>query len=165
MTEMNEMVLTHESEILNSAMQNFDLMLERTIGNMTMRNADDSVLTFKLAIHFERKSVPDIGGTREIVQPSFKHDISSVVQVKDKISGTYKGNVELTFDEFGHPVVKDVDDGQVSIFDDEGKVVVDYDTAVDADIASLAGDSYRGLPQHDGEDDSYNYDDPESDNE
>ena len=144
---MNDMILTHDSEVLMKAMKDLDTMIERTIGNMANRNAEDVVMTMKLAIHLEKKSVPDIGGIREITQPSFKHDISSVMQVKDKMSGAFKGNVELTFDEQGRPVVRDVNDGQVSIFTDAGDVVVDYESAVDADVQSmLAGTSMKGLP-------------------
>ena len=144
---MNENILTHNSEVLMKAMKDLDLMIERTIANMTNRNAEDATMTMKLAIHLEKKSVPDIGGIREITQPSFKHDISSVMQVKDKMSGAFKGNVELTFDDQGRPVVRDVNDGQVSIFDEGGTIVVDYETAADADVQSLLeGTSMRGLP-------------------
>lgn len=156
---MNEMFLTHENEVLNNAMQDFDLMLERTIGNMTMRNADEAVLTMKIGISLGRKTVPDAGGIRQIVQPSFKHDISSVMQVKDKMSGTFKGNVELTFDDMGHPIVRDVDDGQVSIFDEDGKVVVDYETDADEDVKKLLGDGQKQLPEEASEE--YGYDEPE----
>lgn len=133
---MNEQKFTHENEVFDTMWKNFDLMLERTVGSMIMRNADESTVTLKIAISLDRKTAPDEkGGFRTITHPSFKHDLSSVMQVKDKMSGTYKGNVELLFDENGKPIVRDIDDGQVSMFDEDGKVSVEDDD--DSNLVSL----------------------------
>ncbi len=136
---MNEQKFTHENEVFETMWKNFDLMLERTIGSMVMRNADESTVTLKIGIALDRKNVPaDGGGFREVVQPSFKHDLSSVMQVKDKMSGTFKGNVELIFDQDGKPIVRDIDDGQMKIWDEEGRVSIDEDDG-DAELRALPG--------------------------
>lgn len=127
---MDQKYLTHENEVFDTMMKNLDLMIERTIGNMTMRNADEATITLKICVTLDKKTVPaDGGGFRQATQPSFKHDLSSVMQVKDKMSGTFKGNVELIFDENGKPIVRDIDDGQMKIWDEDGKVSLDDNTA------------------------------------
>lgn len=142
---MNEQKFTHENEVFETMWKNFDLMLERTIGSMIMRNADESTVTLKIGIALDRKNVPaDGGGFREVVQPSFKHDLSSVMQVKDKMSGTFKGNVELIFDQDGKPIVRDIDDGQMKIWDEEGRVSIDEDDG-DSELRALPG-GMLGLP-------------------
>lgn len=143
---MNEMKLTIDNEVFDTMRKNFDVMLERTVGSMIMRNADESTLTLKICISLDKKTVPaDGGGFREVTQPSFKHDLSSVMQVKDKMSGTFKGNVELIFDENGKPIVRDIDDGQMKIWDDDGLVSVDEETDADSNLRALPAGT-PGLP-------------------
>lgn len=133
---MNEMHFDHNSEVFSTMWKNFDLMIERTIGNMVMRDADESVITLKIGVSLDRKRVPEANGFRDLIQPSFKHDLNSVMQVKDKMSGTFKGNVELIFDKDGKPIIRDIDDGQMNIFDNDGLVSVD-DEDNDADLRAL----------------------------
>ena len=176
---MDQKYLNHENEVFSSMMKNLDLMLERTIGNMIMRNADESTVTMKIAISLDRKNVPaEGGGFREITQPSFKHDLSSVMQVKDKMSGTFKGDVELIFDETGKPIVRDIDDGQMKIWDEDGYVSVDAEHDADSDFSALPAhvdaleahyseaeddeDHPDGLNEPEEDDDSdYQYDEPD----
>lgn len=144
---MDQKYLTHDNEVFDTMMKNLDLMIERTIGNMTMRNAEEATITLKIGVALDKKTVPaDGGGFRQVTQPSFKHDLSSVMQVKDKMSGTYKGNVELIFDEAGKPIVREIDDGQMKIWDDDGKVSLDDDTDKDSDLRALPAGKL-GLPE------------------
>ena len=143
---MNEMKLTIDNEVFDTMRKNFDVMLERTVGSMIMRNADESTLTLKIGISLDKKTVPaNDGGFREVTQPSFKHDLSSVMQVKDKMSGTFKGNVELIFDENGKPIVRDIDDGQMKIWDDSGHISVEEETDADSNLRALPAGT-PGLP-------------------
>ena len=142
---MDQKYLTHDNEVFENMMKNLDLMIERTIGNMTMRDAEEATITLKICVSLDKKNIPaDGGGFRQVTQPSFKHDLSSVMQVKDKMSGTYKGNIELIFDENGKPIVRDIDDGQMKIWDNDGKV--NLDDSKDSEFKALP-ESKLGLPE------------------
>lgn len=77
----------------------------------------------KLSIHLENIQVPDSNvleyeAMRDVINPCFKHEISSVMQVKDKKSGFLLGKYELIWDnEIGQYVIQNIDDGQTTIFD------------------------------------------------
>lgn len=145
---MDQKYLTHENEVFENMMKNLDLMIERTVSNMIMRNADESTLTLKIVVTLDKKTVPnENGGIRQVTQPSFKHDLSSVMQVKDKMSGTFKGNVELIFDENGKPIVKDIDDGQMKMWDEDGKVSLEEDTEKDSNFQALPAGKL-GIPEN-----------------
>ena len=142
---MDQMILTHENEVFTNAWKDFDEMLVRMFGSMVMRGAEEADLTMKFHFKLEKKNAFVNGSNREIVQPSFKHDISSVMQVKDKASGTFKGNVELTFDSDGKPIVRDIDDGQTSMWDDNHFVNIEQNDVVDAEVRSLASGKHALL--------------------
>lgn len=83
---------------------------------------------------------------RDIVKPTFKHEISSAMQVKDKKTGSLSGNYELVWDrDSGQYVMRNIDDGQVTLFDTEGSNVIQMPeppalpagTVIDADYREL----------------------------
>ena len=52
------------------------------------------------------------------MKPSFSHEISTEIKVKDKTTGNLSGNRKLVWDEeLMEYVMKDIDDGQTSLFD------------------------------------------------
>ena len=114
----NDMSLSLKSDTFSALKEDFDSILARTIGNMEMRGAEEATVTLKLGISLEKSSVNGPNGLQDITKPSFKHDISSVMQVKDKKSGALTGDYELVWDESeGKYVMRRIDNGQTSIFD------------------------------------------------
>ena len=138
----NDMSLSLKSETFSALKEDFDSILARTIGNMEMKGAEEATVTLKLGISLEKSSVDGPAGIRDIVKPSFKHDISSVMQVKDKKSGALTGDYEMVWDaDEGKYVMRRIDNGQVSMFDADGDA-----TVIDADYTALP-EGQRGLPE------------------
>lgn len=124
----NAMELTLESDTFAVLKKDFDGILSNTLGNMQTRGAEDATLTLKLSISLENTSVNIRGENTDITRPSFKHDISSVMQIKDKKTGSLAGDYQLVWDEEeGKYVMKQIDNGQISLFNDDGDVInADY---------------------------------------
>lgn len=119
MSVKNRIPLSLTSDIFAGMKYDFDLVLERTIENMEMKGADEATITLKLVISTEKEFIGDPGDMREITRPTFKHDVSSVLQVKDKISGSLTGDFALVWDAGeGRYVMQAISDGQVTMFDD-----------------------------------------------
>lgn len=139
----NEMSLSLKSDTFSALKEDFDSILSRTIGNMEMKGAEDATITLKLGISLEKSSVSGPRGLQDITKPSFKHDISSVMQVKDKKSGALTGDYELVFDpDEGKYVMRRIDNGQISIFNQESE----SGDVIDVDYAALP-EGQRGLPE------------------
>ena len=139
----NDLSLSLKSETFSALKEDFDSILARTIGNMEMKGAEEATVTLKLGISLEKSSVNSPSGLQEITKPSFKHDISSVMQVKDKKSGALTGDYELVWDAAeGKYVMRRIDNGQVSIFD-SAQTAGDV---IDADYTALP-EGQRGLPE------------------
>lgn len=172
----NEMTLSLKSDTFAALKEDFDGVLARTIGNMEMKNADNATITLKLGITLDKVSVGTPNGNQDITRPSFKHDISSVMQVKDRKSGALTGDYELIYED-GKYVMRRIDDGQTSLYDEkvekyEGPVDVDYsDVSEDEEhqkaIPAASEVGPRKLPAaangdvaDDGDD--YHYDEPEA---
>ena len=165
----SDMTLSLNSETFASLKKDFDNVLARTIGNMQMKGAEGATLTVKLDISLEKISA----GIVPVTKPTFKHTISSVMQVKDKVSGQLRGELALVWDDEQNAyVLRPIDYGQTSVYDnDDDFATVDDDE--DKEHGSLAiGDGQKGLPEPgevsteldeflSGADDGYEYDDPE----
>lgn len=138
MCSANERNLSLNGDTFDILKEQFDKILNRTIGNMEMKGADDAVITLKLSVGLEKSSVNVGGDIKEVTKPTFKHDISSVMQVKDKVSGQTTDDYALVWDESeGKYVLRKIENGQMS-FDDYNT----YDS-VDAE--------YEELPAHENE--------------
>lgn len=156
----NDLSLSLKSETFSALKEDFDSILARTIGNMEMKGAEEATVTLKLGISLEKSSVNGPSGLQEITKPSFKHDISSVMQVKDKKSGALTGDYELVWDATeGKYVMRRIDNGQVSIFD-SAQAAGDV---IDADYTALP-EGQRGLPEasRNDEEDTFDTDEAES---
>lgn len=169
----NDLDLSLNGETFASLKKDFDTILERTIGNMTMKGAEDATITIKLGVSLQKTSVPAKGSIREVTKPTFKHDIASVMQVKDKMSGQLTGNMELVWDDdMKQYVLRPIDDGQTSLFDQDADQGNDYEdpTGEDDDCGDACTIDYDKLlpqgcklldaPQEEA-DSSYEYDPPE----
>lgn len=136
MSKENEMYLSLDGETFRRMKTDFDGILNRTIGNMQMKGASDATITLKLDISITKGVINIDGVNRDYNKPSFKHQISSVLQIKDKATGQLAGEIVLEWDDDAEKfVVRPVDDGQSSFFDDE------YETADDDTI------DVKGLPE------------------
>lgn len=143
-----DMNLSLDGDTFSILKGQFDSVLARTIGNMQMKGADDATITLKLSIGLEKENRSTANGNIEATIPKFKHDISSVLQVKDKVSGELVGDYQLIWDEYEKKyVMRKIDNGQTTMLDDEpnGKFVdADYQF-----VDELPGDQQGplGLPE------------------
>lgn len=178
-TTNNEMILSLKSETFAALKEDFDGVLARTIGNMEMKNADTATVTLKLGITLDKVSVGTPNGNQDITRPSFKHDISSVMQVKDRKSGALTGDYELVYED-GKYAMRRIDDGQTNMFDqkveraepeffDAEYTDVEEDTERQKSISAASEVGLRKLPEStattddkDEESDDYPYEEPEA---
>lgn len=151
MCNANEKVISIKNDTFDSLKEDLDTILQRTMDNMTMRGAEDAVITIKLAIAIEKENVRDYqlsndtqDITREVKIPTFKHDISSVMTVKEKKSGIMSdASLEMVYDgDEMKWVVRKIDDGQMSMYDEQEEKVyeaevtdVEYTEAEEEDVA------------------------------
>ena len=130
MCSTNEKNLSLNGDTFAILKEQFDKILNRTIGNMEMKGADDAVITLKLSVGLEKSSVTVGDGIKEVTKPTFKHDISSVMQVKDKVSGQTTDDYALVWDENENKyVLRRIENGQMSFddFDADGRPIYEAD--------------------------------------
>lgn len=128
----NDMILSLNGDAFAALKHDFDTILNRTIGNMTMKGADEATITIKLGVSLEKSSVGTVNGIQDVTKPSFKHDISSVMQVKDKMTGQFKGEYGMVWDDDEERwVLRKIDNGQMNLFDGE-------ETVIDAEYKEVA---------------------------
>lgn len=130
----NAMELSLKGDTFTALKEDFDAILARTLKNMESKGADEATITLKLGISLEKTT--DFSGeeAEEVTKPSFKHDISSVMQVKDKKTGALTGDYQLVWDEDeGKFVMKRIGDNQMTLFDvaEENEANVEYIPAAD----------------------------------
>ncbi len=120
----NAMQLSLNSNTFAGLKEDFDSVLARTIGNMESKGADEATITLKLGISLTKEQGKfGEDEDREITRPTFKHDISSVMQVKDKKSGSLSGDYELVWDDEEKTyVMRKIKDGQMSLFGEDGEI-------------------------------------------
>jgi len=113
----NDMQLSLKGDTFAALQGDFDTILNQTIMNMQEKGTDEAVITLKLKITLASGTVNEgYSSGRAITMPVFNHDISSVMQVKSRMSGILAGNYELVWDGTkGSYVMRQVDDGQVSV--------------------------------------------------
>ncbi len=130
MCSTNERNLSLNGDTFAILKEQFDKILNRTVGNMEMKGADDAVITLKLSVSLEKSSVSVGDDIKEVTKPTFKHDISSVMQVKDKVSGQTTDDYALVWDDDeGKYVLRKIENGQMSFddFDSNGNPIYEAD--------------------------------------
>lgn len=165
----NGIPLSLNGDTFQNLKENFDTVLARTVGNMEMKGADEATITLKLLISTKKENIGTPDNPEEATIPTFKHDISSVMQVKDKVSGTLAGNYALVWDdEEKKYVMKKITDGQLSMFDDDGEVseeiIETYEPVEDDGPKELDERTTRFLTSpetSDGDEDEYPYENPD----
>lgn len=140
------LTLNINSNAFQAMKDDFDKVLKRTLGNMQVKESDEATLTLKLNISLTEMDVPDFDSAypnamRKIHKPRFDHKVSSVMQIKTEESGHLKGEYELVWDEDAQDfVMKPIDDGQRTLFDD------DIINANYTDVAEEDDSGARALP-------------------
>lgn len=111
-------LLNHENPAFAQVFKDFDDVLRRTVGNMTLKNAENATLTLKLDLSLKGEDIGSLNEPEEVVKPSFKHQITSVMQVKEKISGHFNDDCEVVWDsDLGEYVTRPIKKPQMSFFD------------------------------------------------
>ena len=150
----NVLVLTLDSDAFSKLKEDFNTVLKRTLGNMESKESKEATLTLKLNITLRDDEVPDFDSAdkdakRKIHKPRFDHKISSVMQIKSEY--------ELVWDnELNDYVMKAIDNGQGSLFDDEIYASV---VEVQNEVQALpAGKKLLGSRENEEFYDDYQYD-------
>lgn len=116
-------VLSLNADTFNAFKHDFDGSLQRLLQKMDKLQSDSASITCKISVSLtpapERNfDLNSDGDTVQVMKPTFSHDISTEIKVKDKTSGYLAGNRKLVWDEeLMEYVMKDIDDGQTSLFD------------------------------------------------
>lgn len=132
MSKKNDLILSLDDETFSKMKADWDAVLNRTLGNMQMKGATDATVTCKMTVSIDKRSITVGDATQEYTQPSFKHEVNSVLQIKDKMTGQLSGEYAMVWDdELQKFVLRQVNGGQTSMFDD------DYET-VDAEVVNEA---------------------------
>jgi len=148
MNKNKVMPVSLDGEAFASLKRDFDKLVNRTIGNMEMRRAEEATVTVKLSIKLEKTKVDTPDGLIDVTKPTFKHDINSVMQVKDKMTGQQVGEYAIVWDEEEERyVMKKIDNGQIGLFDkEEGYVDVEFED-VTANNANALPSGIAALPE------------------
>lgn len=115
-----------DSDTLGNAKRDVNFVLQKLIGNMAEKGSTNGSLTLKIDVSFTQEYIPNYdpkveGESRKINKPSFKHKVTSTVQIKDEKAGSMDTEMELAFDEdSGEYVLQPVaNTAQKSIFDSD----------------------------------------------
>ncbi len=120
---MDKMELSLGSGTFAVLEEQFNSVLNKTLGNMEMKGADTATVRLKLDIELDKESRDTGDGFKDFTLPKFKHSISSVMQVKDKASGELTGDYAMEFDpDTKQYILKKIDDGQQDLFEQEDVV-------------------------------------------
>lgn len=147
MSQINDMPLSLKSDTFSALTTDFDSMLRQLLEGMVDTGESAGTINIKVKVSLTEDSAPDFtvaGGqqTREITKPKFEHEVSAVIQRKDKRSGSLSGNFELVRDGDGY-VMRPIEDGQYNLFD-RGEEE-DGEKIYDAECGDLPGGP-RALP-------------------
>lgn len=148
-----DLALTINSDTFTAMKNDFDKVLTRTLSNMLGKESEDATITLKLSISLREDEAPDFEATypnaiRAIQKPRFDHKISSVMQIKTEESGSLKGEYELIWDkDKGDYVMRPIDNGQQSLFDDDAPVRADKgDNCIEVDYVDVTEDTDDETP-------------------
>lgn len=157
MCNHNDLPLSLNGGTFNALKSDFDSILRNTLSNMELKGADTAEMNIKLKISLSKEQTRDFearydGAMRDIVKPKFEHAVQSVLQIKDKKDGTLSGNYELVWDgEAQKYVMREITDGQTSLFDEEQKPGFDPNNIVV--VGGELPPAKKELPAPDGDGD------------
>ena len=84
-TDVTLYPLSLNGDTFNAFKSDFDQMLRQLLTEMEKRESEEATISVKMAIKLEPDQARDYlangyDGTRDIIKPSFKHEISTVMQ-------------------------------------------------------------------------------------
>lgn len=156
MTQIKDLPLSLKSDTFSSLSSDFDGMLRQLLQGMVDTGESAGTINIKVKVTLTEDSAPDFtvaGGqqTRSITKPKFDHEVSAVIQRKDKRTGSLSGDFELVRDGNGGYVMRHIDDGQCNLFEGgegDGEVVDAEFTELPGGLKALPG----AVPEEGGED-------------
>lgn len=108
-----------ESDMFMDLRAGFNKILGRTLASMKQKGSDNAELTVKLSIGLTEEYSDD---NECVYRPDFKHKVSSILKVKDEISGRDSGEFAIVFDEeTGECVARKTGMEQINIDDFENE--------------------------------------------
>ncbi|MBR3973045.1 MAG: hypothetical protein IKJ99_03725 [Oscillospiraceae bacterium] len=124
MANKNDLILSLNEDTFSNLKKDFDSILNRTIGNMEMKGATDATITLKLTVSLDKRSMTVGDSIQEFNRPTFKHEVNSVMQIKDKATGQLGGEYAMVWDpDEERFVLRQFTGGQTSMFDDDYETV------------------------------------------
>lgn len=117
----NEVNITMDSELMRPLRTDIDSIISKTLKTMHTYGNGEATVTAKIKISLSKEALPTSEGTRQIIKPSFEHEVASVVQSKDKKTGAMYGEYELVYDQDTDSWVARSTKQQMSIFDAEAQ--------------------------------------------
>ena len=136
-------------DTFNALKSDFDQMLSRLLAGMEKFECEEAALNIKLVVSLKKDQTRDFEAVeyesmRDIIRPTFRHEISSAMQIKSKKAGSLSGNYELVWDSLSEKyVMHSIDDGQVSLFDDNEEKIIQMPQRTDEEPADDDGYSYE----------------------
>lgn len=127
MSNSKKWALSLNGETFNAFKSDFDQMLRQLLTEMEKRESEEATINAKIVVSLAKDQERDFecngyDGMKDIVKPAFKHEISTVMQVKNKKSGSLGGNMKLVWDrELCQYVMQEIDSGQTTLFDEDGE--------------------------------------------
>lgn len=156
MSEEFEKTLDFDGDTFEEMKKDMNFVLQRLIGNMQEKGSDEGSMTLKINVTMEKEFIPNYdpnikGESREVSKPQFKHEVTSVVKINDKKSGSFNNEMELVMDEDTgvFKLAPIANTSQRSIFDSDfqqqgsGKENRNYDSA---GSNAVEGRAVLGLP-------------------
>lgn len=115
--------LSMSGDAFNAFKSDFDQMLRQLLMQMEEYESEEAVINMKMTVSLAQDQERDFEANgydamKDITKPTFKHDISTIMQIKNKKTGTLGGNMKLVWDKELHQyVMQEIDNGQTSMFD------------------------------------------------
>ena len=151
--------LNFDSDTFSYMKRDLTFVLQRLLGNMQEKQAEEGCLNLRLEVKLEPENIPcyDEQGksiARRIEKPKFRHKITSTVQIKDEKTGNLDTEMELVFDEdSGKYVMKPIaNTTQRSIFDSDFQNNIQGEDGEESENEETSSGRQLGLPGPIGED-------------
>ena len=164
MSNCKKYPLSLSGDTFNAFKSDFDQMLRQLLTEMEKRESDEATISIKMVVSLAQDQERDFEANghdamKDITKPTFKHEISTVMQVKNKKSGSVGGNMKMVWDkELCQYVMQEIDNGQITMFDkgeegepqEAGTRALPPGNVIDADY-TVVDDEESGEGEEDGQ--------------
>ena len=114
--KIHELLIT--DDIFSGLRLDFNMMMRKTLHTMQSKGSDSGEVNLKLKISLNH-GLQKTG--KKYINPKFEHKITSVIQMKNEVTGTIEGRYELNSDN-GQYYIQEIEDPQCSLFDGERRM-------------------------------------------